>query len=86
MNAAASLARNRIGPAMSSGSSTWGSGVERSRAMISSSERCWRGMAVFAEPGQMALTRMPSGPSSIASVLVKPITAHLEAAYGERLG
>src|SRR5690606_10403062 len=31
-------------------------------------------------PGRMALTRMPSLPSSIASVLVKPTTAHLEAA------
>ena len=29
--------------------------------------------------GQMALTRMPSAPSSIASVLVKPITAHFDA-------
>ncbi len=30
-------------------------------------------------PGQMALTRMPSGPSSIARVLVSPTTAHFDA-------
>ena len=38
------------------------------------------------DPGQIALTRMPSPPSSIDSDLVKPITAHLDAEYGERNG
>src|SRR5689334_3961010 len=38
------------------------------------------------EPGQIALTRMPDGPSSIDSDLVKPITPHFDAAYGVRLG
>ena len=31
------------------------------------------------EPGQIALTRTPNGPSSLASVLVSPITPHLAA-------
>ena len=35
-------------------------------------------------PGAIALARMPHSPSSIASVLVKPITPHLVAAYGLR--
>ncbi len=34
----------------------------------------------------MALTRMPSGPSSIAHVLVSPITPHFAATYGDRNG
>src|SRR4051794_20790958 len=38
------------------------------------------------EPGQMALTRMPSAPSSIDRDLVKPITAHFDDAYGVRIG
>src|SRR4051794_26768820 len=38
------------------------------------------------EPGQMALTRIPAEPSSIAHVFVRPITAHFAAAYGERSG
>src|SRR5690348_3090805 len=38
------------------------------------------------DPGQMALTRMPSPPSSIDNVFVNPITAHFEAAYGVRSG
>src|SRR5438552_3067683 len=37
-------------------------------------------------PGQIALTRMPSAPNSIDSDFVKPITAHLDAAYGVRSG
>jgi hypothetical protein len=32
------------------------------------------------------LTRIFSGPSSIASVFMKPIIAHLHAAYGDRSG
>src|SRR3954466_8406449 len=36
------------------------------------------------EPGQIALTRMPSPPSSIDNDFEKPITAHFDAAYGER--
>jgi hypothetical protein len=31
------------------------------------------------EPGQIALTRTPNGPSSMASVLVSPTIAHLAA-------
>mgnify|MGYP003693570407 CR=1 FL=1 len=31
-------------------------------------------------PGQIALTRMPCGPSSIDSDLVKPMTPHFDAA------
>ena len=31
-------------------------------------------------PGQMAFTRMPAGPSSIASVFIKPMTPHFAAA------
>ena len=65
---------------MSSGSRMCGKGVERKRAITSSSERCWRGIEVFAEPGQMALTVMPSGPTSRASALTNPMTAALEAA------
>ena len=37
-------------------------------------------------PGTMPLTRMLSGPSSIASVSVKPAAAHLAATYGDRPG
>src|SRR5579871_3541147 len=37
-------------------------------------------------PGRTALTRMLSGPSSMARLLVKPTTAHLEAEYGVRRG
>src|SRR3954447_26715482 len=35
-------------------------------------------------PGRTELTRMPAGPSSADSDLVKPITAHFEAQYGLR--
>ncbi len=38
------------------------------------------------DPGQIALTRMPAEPSSIAHVLVSPTTAHFAAAYGDRSG
>ena len=38
------------------------------------------------EPGQMQLTRTPCGPSSCASVRVRPRIAHLAAAYGARRG
>src|SRR4051812_5514600 len=38
------------------------------------------------DPGQMALTRMPSPPSSIDKDFVNPITAHFDAAYGVRSG
>src|SRR5258707_770464 len=38
------------------------------------------------DPGQIAFTRMPCGPSSIDSVLVKPMTPHFDAAYGARFG
>jgi len=37
-------------------------------------------------PGQIALTRTPAPPNSIANVFVNPITAHLAAVYGERNG
>src|SRR5690606_22340679 len=37
-------------------------------------------------PGRIALARMPSGPNSMASDLVKPTTAHLDAEYGVRPG
>ncbi len=80
MYAAASLARKRIGPAMSSGSKTCGNGVECKRCMTSSSERWPRGIAVLAEPGQIALTVIPSGPSSRAKDLTNPIIAAFEAA------
>ena len=36
-------------------------------------------------PGATTFARTPKGPSSTASDLVKPITAHLAAAYGERM-
>ena len=35
-------------------------------------------------PGRIALMRTPSGPSSTASDLVRPTTAHLLEAYGVR--
>jgi hypothetical protein len=38
------------------------------------------------EPGQIAFTRTFQGPSSAASDLVRPMTAHLAAAYGVRSG
>ena len=37
------------------------------------------------EPGQIALARTPEGPSSMASDFVRPMTAHLAAAYGDRM-
>ena len=38
------------------------------------------------DPGQITLTRMPNSPTSMASVLPRPTTAYLEAAYGDRIG
>jgi hypothetical protein len=38
-----------------------------------------RTMRVAIGPGQMAFTRMPSGPTSPAATLVSPITACFEA-------
>ena len=35
-------------------------------------------------PGRIAFTRMPSGPNSIDSDLVKPMTPHFAALYGAR--
>lgn len=46
--------------------------------------RSMRGPAT--SPGSNALTRMFSGPSSIASERVRPTTPHLVAAYGVRMG
>ena len=40
----------------------------------------------FIVPGQIALTLILFFPSSIAKVLVTPITAHLLAAYGDLKG
>src|SRR5207253_8335327 len=89
-------ARNTMELAMSSGE------IKRlSDDLASASSRMMSGvtpraLALFAntlsmrrpatEPGQIALTRMPSSPNSIDSDFVNPITAHLEAAYGVRSG
>ena len=38
------------------------------------------------EPGQRVFTRMPNSPTSMARVSDNPITAYLDAAYGDRIG
>src|SRR6185312_10011959 len=75
---------SRLSDVLASASSrTVASGSPRAAALLANTASI---RAPATEPGQIALTRMPSRPSSIASDLVRPITAHFEAAYGERIG
>ena len=60
MNSAASLARKRSRRRCLRVREYVAAASARRRAITSSSERCWRGMEVLAEPGQIALTVMPS--------------------------
>src|SRR5690606_6013889 len=77
---AASEARNRQGPTMSDGAIStfrhWRSRCAFSPSSVTQSAR-WR--SVRTQPGAMALTRMPYGPSAPASPLVRPTTAALAA-------
>src|SRR6185437_11036624 len=91
---AASEARNRHRSAISDGCTKraidWPSRYSRSTSAAAapraSASRAMtlRILSPSTEPGQMAFARTPCGPSSIASVLVRPITAHLAATYGAR--
>ncbi len=87
---AASDARNTASCAMSLGStsslSDWLASPMRFSSSIERPEICarpWKTRSARSPataPGAMALTRMPCSPSSMDSVLVKPINAHLVAA------
>src|SRR6185437_8426177 len=91
---AASEARNRHRSAISAGCTKraidWPSRYSRSTSDAAaprapaSRAMTPRMRSPSTEPGQTAFARTPCGPSSIASVLVRPITAHLAATYGAR--
>src|SRR4029450_2928953 len=96
MFAPAGDARNTIRRAMSSGAINRPNDVLAKASSRTVSIGTPRACALFAktasirgpatDPGQIALTRMPSLPSSIDSDFVNPITPHFDAAYGVRSG
>jgi hypothetical protein len=87
---------NRISAAMSSGSTNlvidWldsaslvTSDIDLPLALALPSKTCWR-LGPLTASGIIALTWMPASPSSIDSVLVKPMRPHFVVAYGLRFG
>ena len=79
MNVAASLAKNAIGPAISSGRPTRPSGiVANTFARPASSDSASALMSVATHPGATQLTRMPNAASSVAKLFVTLMAAPLE--------